>query len=259
MAARAIWRGTVRMGRIEVPVKMYSAIERSQSVHFRLLHGPDMTPVQNRMVNPKTGDPVPTEQARRGYATESGEMVTFDTDEIEAIEPDASRDIEVLRFVPSAAMDPAWYDHPYYLGPDTEVGTHAALAAAITNQKVEGIARWVMRKKHYFGALRSENGHLMLVTLHRAGEVVAASALPRPAGRALEAKELTMAKALLHALQGEFKPNEWKDEHRAHLLELIEAKAKGKTISIKKHAKKEAETDLVAALEQSLAAVKRSA
>ena len=259
MAARAVWKGIIRMGRTEIPVKMYSAIERSQSVHFRLLHGADMTPVQGRMVNPKTGDTVPSEETRRGYATDTGEMVVFDTEELDALEPEASRDIQILRFVPSTAMDPAWYDHPYYIGPDAELGPHAALVAAMTSQEVEGIARWVMRKKDYVGSLRVEGSHLMLVTLHRAGEVIDASALPRPEGRALEAKEIQMAKHLLAALQGEFDPSEWKDEHRARLLELIEAKANGKTISIEKHRPKEAETDLAAALEQSLAAVKRSA
>jgi len=259
MAARAIWKGIITMGRTRLPVKMYSAIERSQSVHFRLLHQPDMTPVQGRMVHPKTGKPVPAEETRRGYATDTGEMVAFNTEELDALEPMAARDIDVLRFIPSAAMDPAWYDHPYYLGPDAELGPHAALVAAMTLHEVEGIARWVMRKKDYVGALRVEGGQLMLVTLHRAREVVDASALPRPEGRALEAKEIAMAKALLAALQGEFDPSEWKDEHRGRLLELIEAKASGKTISIKKHQKKEDETDLAAALEQSLAAVKRSA
>ena len=259
MAARAVWRGIIRMGRTEVPVKMFSVIERSQSVHFRLLHEPDMTPVQGRMVNPSTGDAVPSEETRRGYATETGEMVMFETEELDALEPEASRDIEILRFVPTAAMDPAWYDHPYYLGPDAELGPHAALVAAMKSQEVEGIARWVMWKKHYVGSLRVEGSHLMLVTLHRAGEVISVSALPRPEGRALEAKEIQMAKQLLHALEGEFKPSEWKDEHRERLLELIEAKAKGKTISINKLRKTEDETDLAAALEQSLAAVKKSA
>jgi DNA end-binding protein Ku len=259
MAARAMWKGTLRLGKAEVPVKLFSAIEGSQELHFRLLHAPDQTPVQGRMVHPVTGKPVTREETKRGYVTDSGEVVVLEPKELATLEPEPSRDIEVLRVVPSAAVDPAWYDRPYYLGPEGDAADYWALAAALEKKEMEGIVRWVMRKKEYVGSLRVEGGYPMLVTLRRAGEVVHASELPRPAGRDLAEKELEMAERLLKGLKGEFDAEEWKDEHRERVLELVEAKASGKTVPIARAKAKKSEGDLTKALEKSLAALKRSA
>lgn len=257
MAARAMWKGSLRLGRAAVPFKLYSALEGSRALRFRLLHAPDLTPVEGRMVNPVTGDPVAPGDTRRGYATDHGEMVMLDPDELAALEPAASRDVEMLRFVPKRAVDPGWYDRPYWLGPDGDAEAYAALAAAMERRAVQGIARWVMRKRDYVGALLPERGRLMLVTLHRAGEVVDAAALPRPAGRAASAKEVEMAKQLLRALQGDLDPEEWKDEHRERVMERIMAKAEGKTIPIARYRPKKADSDLGEALERSIAALRR--
>jgi DNA end-binding protein Ku len=99
----------------------------------------------------------------------------------------------------------------------------------------------------------------MLVTLRRAGEVIDASALPTPGGRDLSAQEVKMAEQLLRALEGEFDPQEWKDEHRERLMELIEAKARGKTIPIARARRKRGEKDLAETLRKSLAAAQKSA
>lgn len=259
MPARAMWKGTLKLPGAPIPVKLYSAVESAETIHFRLLHEKDLVPVEGRMVHPETGDPVPIAETRRGYMTEHGEMVVLDRDELAALEPEPSRDIEILRFVPSSAIDHRWYDRPYYLGPDGDKGAYAALGAALEREDAIGIARWVMRKKEYVGALRSEHGFPMLVTLRHAGEVIDASALPAPAGRQLSAKEVQMAEQLLRALEGGFDPQEWKDEHRERLMELIEAKAKGKAIPISRARKKKAEVDLAAALRKSLAAAQKSA
>jgi DNA end-binding protein Ku len=259
MAARAIWKGVLRVGDAAVPVKLYSAISSTESIHFRLLHEKDLTPVQGRMVNPKTGRQVASDDTKRGYVTEDGALVVLEKDELAALEPPASRDVELLRFVPAGAVDPRWYDHPYYLGPDGEPGAYAALAAALEKRGVAGIARWVMRKQHYVGALVLAEGYPMLVTLRHAGELVDASALPRPAGRTMTGKELQMATQLLRALGGEFDPSEWKDEHHERLLELIEAKAEGTAIPIAEHRPKKTDVDLSEALRKSLAAARKSA
>ena len=259
MAARAMWKGTLKIPGDPIPVKLYSAIEGTETIHFRLLHEKDLTPVEGRMVHPETGDPVPSAETKRGYVTESGELVVLEREELDELAPEPSRDIEVLRFVPASAIDHRWYDRPYYLGADGAKGAYAALAKALAEQEVVGIARWVMRKKEYVGALLPEDGYVMLVTLRRAGEVIDASALPTPKGREMSDQEVKMAEQLLRALEGEFDPSEWKDEHRERLMELIEAKAKGKTIPIARARRKRRDEDLGDALRKSLAAVQKSA
>ena len=110
--ARAIWKGVLRIGEERVPVKLYSAVE-SGGVHFRLLHETDLVPVQQRMVHPETGDVVPSERIRRGHEVEPGVFVLLDEEDLEQAEPESSRDIELLRFVPPDRIDGRWNDRPY--------------------------------------------------------------------------------------------------------------------------------------------------
>ena len=258
MAARAIWKGVVRFGDVSVPVKLYSAVE-DRSVHFRLLHGKDLSPVKQQMVHPGTGDPVPRDEVKRGWVADDGSVVVLDPEDMEAVEPEASRDVEVTRFLDPAVIDHRWYVRPYYLGPDGDEEAYFALARALDASGKEGVARWVMRKKTYHGALRPEGEHLMLVTLRSAEEVVPASALPAPGGRALAKAEVDMARKLLEALHGEFDPEEWRDEYRDRVLELVEAKAEGRTIAIEPYREKAETGDLSEALRASLDAARQSA
>jgi DNA end-binding protein Ku len=252
-----MWKASIRFGDVAVPVKMYSAIQ-TQGVHFRLLHEKDLEPVKQQMVNPVTGKVVPSENIRRGFEVERGVFVFVDDEELEKLEPEASRDIEVKRFVPPEAIGHAWYDRPYFLGPDEDEESYSSLVEALESQKREGIARWVMRKKSYAGALRAEGDRLMLITLRRAGEIVPASALEAPGGRALDDREVRMAKQLIEALEDEFDPAAYRDEFRDRVMELIEAKASGRSIPRKKAEKKKvAEKSLASILEQSLQHAKR--
>jgi DNA end-binding protein Ku len=260
MAARAIWKGRIRFGDVDVPVKLYSAVKSTGGVHFRLLHEKDLVPVEQQMVNPATGKVVAYEDVRRAYPTEDGRLVMLDEEELAELEPEASRDIEITRFVDPAVITHQWYDRPYYLGPDDSDADYFALAEALRSQQKEGVARWVMRNKEYVGALRLEDEHLMLMTLRHAGEVVPASALKAPGGRELDKREIQMAKQLVSALEGDLDLESYRDEYRERVMELVEAKASGKVLKFPKApAKKKKEDSLSAMLEKSLEATKKSA
>ncbi len=259
MAARAIWKGVIRFGDVELPVKLYSAVE-DQKVHFRLLDGEASGRVQQKMVASASGEEVPREEIRRGFEADPGVFVVLDDEEVEALRPEPSRDIDVTRFVPDAEIDHRWYDRPYYLGPDggdDVARDYFALAEALGKRGREGVARWTMRNKEYVGALRPEGDHLALVSLRYAGEVIPTSALEAPGGRKLEPKEVDMAGALVEALADDFEPESYRDEYRDRVLELIEAKAEGRTIErAAPEPEKEETDDLSAALEASLAGLK---
>ncbi len=237
--ARAIWKGVVGFGDVAVPVKLYAAVE-DRKVHFRLLHERDRVPVKQRMVNPATGNVVPYEQMRRGFETDDGAFVVLDEADLAELEPEPSRAIDVTRFVPPSEIDHRWYDRPYFLGPDGDDGAYFALAAALRKEDREGVARWVMRKKEYVGALRTEGDYLMLITLRHAGEVVAASSLPKPKGRAPAKGELAMARQLVGLLEDDFDPTGFHDEYRERVLALIEAKASGRAVPLRRPPEKEA-------------------
>jgi len=101
--ARAMWKGVITFDDVSVPVKLYSAVKQ-QGVHFRLLHEKDLEPVRQEMVNPETGEVVPYEEVHRAFETESGDFVLLDEEELDELEPEASRDIEITRFVPAGAI-----------------------------------------------------------------------------------------------------------------------------------------------------------
>lgn len=249
--ARAIWKGVITFGDVEVPVKLYSAVQ-DRGIHFRLLHEKDLVPVRQEMINPDTGEAVAHESIRRGFEVERGEYVILEDDELEALEPKASRTIEITRFVDPADVDHQWYDRPYYLGPDDDAADYFALAAALEKSGKEGIARWVMRKKEYHGALRVRDGRLAMVTLRSPEEVVPASTLGTPGGREPDQRELRMAQQLVEALEGPFDPEAFRDEYRDRVLELVEAKAAGRKVPRKKAEKRKTEGSLEAALSASL-------
>jgi len=154
--------------------------------------------------------------------------VLLDDKELQTLEPKASRDIELTRFVPNGRVSHLWYDRPYYLGPGADDATYFAFVEALRSQNREGIARWVMRKKAYVGALRVNGDYLSLITLKHAEEVLSEHELPAPHARGLTEKELKMAEELVRALEGAFDPKEFRDEYRDRVLELIQAKSKGK-------------------------------
>ena len=252
MGARAIWKAQLRFGGVEVPVKLYSAVQ-DRTVHFHLLDARRKEPVKQHMVDPESGDVVPSEEIRRAFAADDGELVILSGQELEAVTPEASREIEITRFVPPEEVTHPWYDRPYYLGPDGDEEAYFALVEALRKTGQEGVARWTMRKKEYAGALRVEGDYLMLITLRHAGEVIAASALEPPHGRELADREVAMARQLVQAMEDDFDLAAYHDEYRERVLELVEAKAAGKVVRFPKAAPKQAERSLADVLEASLA------
>jgi DNA end-binding protein Ku len=256
MAARAIWKGELKLGTTRIPVKLYSAVV-DRTVHFHILDEKHLMRVKQHMVSPESGDEVATEEIQKGYEIEPGRFVVVTDEELEQLEPKASREIEIAEFVPPEAISQQWYERPYYLAPDGDVKAYFALVEALKNRNREGVAHWVMRKKNYFGALRAEGDYLILVTLRNAEEVISAKDLPKPAGRASTQKELNMAKQLIGMLEDEFNAADYKDEYRERVMEFIEKKAKGKAPRLRAVKAKRKPSSLDSVLQKSLQALRK--
>jgi DNA end-binding protein Ku len=180
MAARAIWKGVVRIGDVR---------DAGQALLGR--RGPQRAlpaaRAGRRRRSPAAGRPRDRRGgAVRGHAPRLRDRRRraglLDPDELAALEPEASRDIDVVQFVPPEAIDHRWYDRPYYLGPDGDLPRYTALAAALEATGLEGVAHWTMRKKAYVGALRLHRGYPVLVTLRNVEEVVPLEQVERPPG-----------------------------------------------------------------------------
>lgn len=254
MAARAIWKAVLRIDDFDLPVKLYSGVE-DRGVRFHLLHDQDLVRVQQRLVDAETGKPVASEAVQKGYEVERGLFVLLDAEELGALQPKASRDVSIIRFVEPAAIPHPYYARPYYLGPDGRDEDYFAFARALGDSGQTGIARWVMRGKSYCGALQSTDGYLVLVTLRFAEEVIPSSELPAPQGRELDRKEQALAGQLVAALEEDFQVEEFRDEYRDRVMELIEAKRQGKTVQVQARPRKPAAKSLVESLQASLKSV----
>lgn len=252
MTARAIWKGVLVLDELRLPVRLYAAVA-DRAVHFRMLHADDHQPLEQRLVNPRTDEPVPREALRRAREVRRGRFVVITEEELAATRPEFSRDIALAGFVSPGTLSHAWYDRPYWLGPDGAPDDYFALARALEQEGREGLAQWVMRGQRYSGALRARDGYLSLVTLRHADQVVPAAALEPPAGRDFERRELAMARKLVATLEGDFEPQDYHDEHRRRLLDLIAAKARGESVAKPRETKRPpSKGSLSEALEQSL-------
>jgi DNA end-binding protein Ku len=185
------------------------------------------------MVHPVTREQVPPEEVRRGVEVDEGVYVVLSEDELAMAEPEASRDIEITRFVPKQAVDAGYFDRPYYLGPDGDDAAYAAVAPLLQKTGRLGIAQWTMRGKRYHGVLEGRGNGLVLVTLRSAEEVVPASALERPTGSAISPAERKLAEQLVATLDAPFDPAAFHDEYRERLQKLIAAKARGRKLKVK--------------------------
>lgn len=260
MAARAMWKAVLTAGREKVPVKLYSALQ-DRNIHFRLLDAKDDAPVKQIMVNPETEEVVEKEQIKRGVISADGDVVMLDEEELTALEPEPSREIRVLHFVPLGAIDRRFYQRPYYLGPDGSDGQYAALVEALGQAQREGLVQWVMRNKSYVGALRIYQGYLILVALRNADEVVSLDTIRTPKGSKPNEGEVQMSQQLIQMLAADFQPEQYRDEYRERVLQLIENKTTGvgKVTRLSRRPAKKPPQDLTDVLKASLKQEKRHA
>ena len=252
MAGRAIWKGYIDLGGIDVPVKLHTAV-KEERIRFNLLHRRDQVKLKQQLVCAYENVPVPTEEQTRGFELEKGKYILVDPAELEQAEPEDSRAIEVLEFVKTAQIDPVFIERVYYLEPDTHTKGYAALAGAMREMDVEGICTWTMRKRSYVGALQVSGTILCLNTLRHADEVIPVRSLELE-DITLSEKELKIGSDLINQLTAPFEPQKYENEHQKKLQDLIDKKARGEKIAIlrPRRLKPTASGKLLEALEASL-------
>jgi DNA end-binding protein Ku len=254
---RAIWSGSVAFGLVNVPVRMYSAVEE-HTLHFRFVHEPDGSPIGYDKVCKAEDRSVPDSEIVKAFEVEKGEFVYMTEEDFETAEAEAQggRTIDIRTFVPYEEIDPIYFERTYYLGPQ-EGGerVYALLVKALEETGLAAVAKFVMRNKDNLACLRVRDGVLTLERMHFADEVRAAEDLA-PEGVKVQKTELDMAKRLIGEFSGDFQPDEFHDTYRDKLCEIIRAKQKGETVPAAEVKEAEAPTDLMAALRASVDAAR---
>ena len=251
---RSIWNGTVMLGRIPVAVKVYSATE-DHTIHFHQVHAADGEQIKQRRVCAKEGREVPYKQIVKGYERSDGTYVVLSQDEIDAAAGDGAHVIELDEFVVADEVDPVVFDRTYYLGAQSKDarGPYRLLHDALAKTGRAGIGRWVFHNREYLVAIRALDDVLVLHTMRFADELVDPAKLDVPrAKRAPNRREVEMARRLVESLHAPFDPDDFSDDYRERVQQLIEAKARGETPEIEPEPPRDQDVDLMGALEASL-------
>ncbi len=258
---RPIWTGTISFGLVTVPVKLYSAVQR-KSVRFHQLHAKTGVRIQQKRVDPSTGDEVPYEDIVKGYELTPDRYVVIEPDELEALNPKKTKTIEIEDFVALDEIDPIFFDHPYYLAPGQGgAKPYRLLLEAMRETGRVAIAKVVIRSKEQLVAVRPMGDVLGMATMVFADEVVDPGKLDEvPAADEVTTskREIDIAKQLVDSLAGPFDPDGYRDTYRDEVLDLIERKAQGEEIAVQPTAEQEEAPvpDLMSALKASLDAVR---
>jgi DNA end-binding protein Ku len=259
---RSIWSGAISFGLVNVPVKLYSAVSR-KTVRFHQLNRETGNRISQRRVDPVTEEEVAYDDIVKGFELTKDSYVVITPEELEALDPERTRTIDIEDFVDLEDIDPIYYDHPYYLVPDTgATKAYGLLLNAMQESGKVAIAKVVLRSKEQLVAIRPQEDLLCMETMIFADEVVSHDSiddLPEAKELKVSARELKMAQQLIESLSTEWEPGKYRDEYREKVIELIERKAAGEEIAVQPEAPQPTKVpDLMAALEASLAAVQGS-
>jgi DNA end-binding protein Ku len=225
---RAIWKGSLAFGLVNVPVELHTAVRDSRP-RFRLLHRQDESPIEYQRVCRRDGKPVAWEDLVKGYEYAKGQFVVLTKDDFETAALEKSRTIEILEFVSSEEIDDRFFEQPYYLAPAKGAErAYAVLREALRKSGYIGVSRFIMRETQHLAALEVAEDAMVLTMMRFAEELVDTAPLSLPDKSVVRDKELQMAQQLVDSLAGKWEPEKYKDEYRANLMRVIEAKMKGK-------------------------------
>src|ERR671923_303547 len=254
--ARAIWKGSISFGLVNIPIALYAATRREE-LKFRLLRKTDLSPVNYKRVAEKDGREVPWDQIVKGYEYEKGKYVVLKNEDFQRVDVEATQTVDIQDFVKQEEVDPVFFYKPYYLEPQKGGDkAYALLRDALKDSGKVGIAKVVIKTRQYLAGVKPEDGALVLELMHFADELADTSKLHVPKKIEVGKREIYMATALIDSMSSKWNPEKYKDDYREALMEVIEEKveAGGKEIEEKpKKAPKPTKIiDLVSVLQKSL-------
>jgi DNA end-binding protein Ku len=248
---RSIWSGSISFGLVNVPVRLYSAVQEHK-LRFHFVHEKDNSPIGYQKICKKEDKPVPEDEIVKAFEYTKGEYVFMEDEDFQAAKVEGYKTIDIVDFVPYADIDPIYFAHTYYVGPDRGAEkTYSLLVKAMEDSELAGIAKFVMRDRQHLGALRIRDGAITLEQLYFADEIRPLDEIKASRARVSQ-EELEMAGRLIESFTSEWKPEKYKDTYRDELCAIIRAKRKGQEIHAAPELEEEEPTDLLTALRESI-------
>lgn len=250
-----MWKGSISFGLVNIPIKLHAATE-SKDVKFRSLHKKCHTPIKYEKVCPNCEEEVANEDIVKGYEYTKDKFVIIENDELKSLEKQLDdKAVEIIDFVKINDIDPIYFNRSYYLSPnDGGTKAYSLLRKALEKTGKVGIAKIMIRSKEQLACIRVYKNTLVMETIHYPDEVRNVSDVPNvPTNEQITDKELETAILLIDQLTSEFNPENYHDEYREKLLQLIEIKRAGEQVVVQgKQEKRESVLDLMTALQASI-------
>lgn len=223
---RAIWKGTISFGLVNIPVSLYPATRREE-LRFRLLRASDLSPVNYERVAETDGKEVPWEQIVKGYEYEKDKFVVLKEEDFKRVDVEATQTVDIVNFIKMDAVNPLLFYKPYYM----EVGrggdkAYVLLRDALVETGKIALAKVVIKTRQHLAAVKAQEKGLMLELMHFPEELIDLSEFKAPAAKSVAKQELRMAVQLIDSLTSEWEPEKYTDEYRAELEKLIQDKIK---------------------------------
>ncbi len=256
---RTMWKGAISFGLVSIPVRVFPATEE-KTLSFHQLHGEDHGRIKYKRVCATDGEEVPYEQIVKGYEYEKDHYVVLTDEDLDAVPVESSRAIDIAQFVDIDEIDPMYFKKSYYLGPEeTGLKAYALLRDALADDGRVGIAKVSFRDKEHLAAIRVRGDVLVLETMYWPDEIRAAEF--EELGKEIKTRpqEIEMARSLIQNLTSGWKPEEYTDDYREKLLEIVEKKVEGKEIEVVEAPEPSKVVDLMEALKASVEATTKKA
>jgi DNA end-binding protein Ku len=255
---KTIWKGAISFGLVTIPVKLYTATEE-KTLRFNQLHGTDGGRIKYKRVCSIDGEEVPYNEIVKGFEYEKDRYVTLTDEELQALPVPTARAIEIERFVDSEQIDPLYFQRSYYLVPEgTGLKAYHLLREAMGDDGKVAVAKVAFREKEHLATLRLRDKVLVLETMFWPDEIRAPQFEELDEEVELRPQEIKMARSLIDSLTDDFEPEEFTDEYRATLEELIRKKVEGEEITFAEPSEPSKVVDLMDALRASVEAAKAS-
>jgi len=231
--ARAMWKGSLAFGLVNIPIELYSAT-RDHRPRFRLLHAKDESPVRYERVCQTEGKPVGWDDLVKGYEYEKGQFVVITKDDFKTAALEKTKTIDILDFVNPDDVDERYFETPYYLQPSKGADrSYALLREALRDSGKLGVAKIILRDAQHLAAVEAIGDALVLTMMRFADELADLDDFRFPRANAIRPAELKMAKQLIDNLSAEWKPEKYTDEYRDNLMKVIQGKLKGRQPKLK--------------------------
>jgi DNA end-binding protein Ku len=252
--ATATWRGSITFGLLSVPIRLYTAA-RSERMHLHQLHKVCNTRLKQPLYCPHCDRQVERSEVVKGYEYEPGQYVLVTEEEIKKITPRSGKTMEILAFVKQEQIDPIYFDSSYLVMPERDSEkAYALLQKTMEDTNRVGIATVTMHQREYTVFIRPRHHGLTLHTMYFANEIRKVAGYGESARNIkLKPQEIKLAEQLVETLSEDFHPQKYHDTFQQRLRELIEAKMKGKTITVEKEPARAPVIDMMEALKRSLA------